>query len=78
MVAYLQQKTPDTHIVLMGLMPWGLVKQGGVYAWPNLYTEGVRIVNSQIEAFAVGQQNLQYVDCGRILYPTGQVSSTVT
>ena len=74
MVTYLQHQTPDTHIILMGLLPWGLVKQAGVYVWPNLYTEGVRTVNSQIEAFAVGQRNMHYIDCGHVLYPTGQVS----
>ena len=74
MVTYLQALNPDTHIVLMGLLPWGLVQRAGVYDWPNLYTEGISIVNTNIEAFAVGQRNVHYVDCGSMLYPDGQVS----
>ena len=64
----------DTHIVLMGLLPWGLVNQAGVYEWPNLYTKGIAIVNSLIEASAAEQSNVHYVDCGQTLYPMGQVS----
>ena len=59
----------------MGLLPWGLVNQAGVYEWPNLYTGGIATVNSLIEAAAAGQSNVRYVDCGPILYPTGQVST---
>ena len=73
-VNYLQQVTPHTQIVLMGLLPWGLVNQAGVYVWPNLYTPGISIVNDHIEAFAAGQGNVHYIDCGHVLYPTGEVS----
>lgn len=59
----------------MGLLPWGLVNQAGVYDWPNLYTEGISIVNSAIESFAVGQRTVHYIDCGHVLYPDGQVST---
>ncbi|KAL3146914.1 platelet-activating factor acetyltransferase activity protein [Trebouxia sp. C0009 RCD-2024] len=74
-VTYLQGLNPDTHIILMGLLPWGLVNQAGVYDWPNLYTEGISIVNSAIESFAVGQRTVHYIDCGHVLYPDGQVST---
>ena len=72
-VTYLQQLNPDTQIVLMAILPWGLVDVQGVYVWPNEYTPGIGIVNELIQAFAANKTNVHYVDCGHVLYPTGQV-----
>ena len=57
----------------MAILPWGLVDAQGVYVWPNEYTAGIAIVNELIQAFAANQTNVHYVDCGHVLYPTGQV-----
>lgn len=73
-VAYLQQVNPSTTVVLMGILPWGLVDQNGIYVWPNEYTQGIATVNSLIQVFAAGQSNVHYVDCKHQLFPTGQVS----
>lgn len=65
---------PTTTIVLMGILPWGLVDQDDIYVWPNEYIQGIATVNGLIQAFAAGQSNVHYVDCGHQLFPTGQVS----
>ncbi len=72
-MTYLQQVNPNTTIVLMGILPWGLVDQGGTYLWPNEYTQGILTVNSLIQDFATGLSNVHYIDCGHQLFPTGQV-----
>ncbi len=74
-MTYLQQANSKTIVILMAILPWGLVDQGGTYVWPNEYTQGISIVNSLIQAYAQGQSNVHYVDCGHQLYPTGQVST---
>ncbi len=72
-VTYLQQVNPHTTIILMGILPWGLVDQGGTYVWPNEYTQGILTVNSLIQELAAGLSNVHYIDCGHQLFPTGQV-----
>ena len=72
-VTYLQQVNPNTTIILLGILPWGLVDQGGTYVWPNEYTQGISTVNSLIQQLATGLSNVYYSDCGRQLFPTGQV-----
>ncbi len=72
-VTYVQQVNPNTTIVVMGILPWGLVDQGGTYIWPNEYTQGILTVNSLIQEFAAGLSNVHYIDCGLQLFPTGQV-----
>ena len=57
----------------MGILPWGLVDQDRSYVWPNEYTQGISIVNNLIQAYAMGLNNVHYIDCGHALFPTGQV-----
>lgn len=64
---------PTTHIVLMGILPWGLINQNGVYVWPNQFTQAISLVNSLSEAFAAGDPFVHYIDCGHQLFPTAQV-----
>ena len=66
---------PNTHVILMGILPWGLINQGGVYVWPNQYTQAIGMVNKVSRSFAQGQQFVHYVDCGHLLFPTGQVGT---
>ncbi|KAL0045781.1 hypothetical protein WJX82_004200 [Trebouxia sp. C0006] len=76
-VTYLQQVNPHTTIILMGILPWGLVDQGGTYVWPNEYTQGILTVNSLIQELAAGLSNVHYIDCGHQLFPTGQLLDSV-
>ena len=66
---------PNTHIVLMGILPWGLINQGGVYVWPNQYTQAIGMVNNLTKSFARGNLFVHYIDCGHELFPTGEVCS---
>ena len=61
----------------MAILPWGLVDVQGAYVWPNEYSPGIAIVNSLIQQFALTQSSVHYVDCGHVLYPTGQVSHMI-
>ena len=75
-VAYLRRVNPQTFIVLMGILPWGLINEGGVYVWPNQYTKAIGMVNSltQTHAQAAADPLVQYIDCSHDLFPTGQAS----
>lgn len=75
-VAYLRMVNPQTFIVLMGILPWGLINEGGVYLWPNQYTKAIGLVNSLTQNFTqtAADPLVQYIDCGHQLFPTGQAS----
>ena len=50
----------------------GEAVQGGIYQWPNKYSNGIAQVNAGLKAIIKG--NMHYLDCTKQLLPDGKVN----
>ncbi|KAK9845566.1 hypothetical protein WJX84_006540, partial [Apatococcus fuscideae] len=62
---YLLSTAPESHIVLVGLLPRGdhTLDPQEAMRLPSRYSEGTEFVNTALEQFASEQRQISYLDC---------------
>lgn len=60
----LKDLLPDTHIVLLGVLPRGNGGMVARYAWPSAYTQPIHMINAHFRSYAALDGRLHFVDCG--------------
>ncbi|KAL0049041.1 hypothetical protein WJX82_004927 [Trebouxia sp. C0006] len=80
MVSHLQHANPDSTVLMVGILPCAAETSpdpGGLFAWPNGLSAGIRRVNTALEGFASQHSSVHYVDCTDEMLVQGQISETV-
>ncbi|KAI7835515.1 hypothetical protein COHA_010589 [Chlorella ohadii] len=68
----LKDLLPDTHIVLMGVLPRGNGGPQGLYHWPSAFAQPIHMINAHFRSYAALDGHLHFVDCGdRLIVPGG-------
>ena len=76
MVSHLQHANPDSTVLMVGILPCAAETSpdpGGLFAWPNGLSAGIRRVNTALEGFASQHSLVHYVDCTDEMLVQGQV-----
>ncbi|KAK9818980.1 hypothetical protein WJX81_005038 [Elliptochloris bilobata] len=74
MLAVVRRALPDTHVVLMGVLPRGASLGGrNAFTWPNRFTNAIAALNARYESFAEGDPMIHYLYCSdRFVNPDGE------
>lgn len=69
----LKELMPDTHVVLLALLPRGGGYPSRGYHWPSVFTEAFEMVNLHFRDYTRLDGHLHFLDCGdRFLAPDGR------
>ena len=71
-VDYLHDRNPNTHIVILGILPRGSDPED-MTRLPSEYSRAIAAVNGRLERYAFGNRQLHFADCGPAFIQTGKV-----
>ena len=74
MLELLQDRMPDTEILLLALTPRGDgFEMETAWVWPGIFTPAIEDINQWMEMQASIRPGVFYLDCGHYLLPDGKV-----
>ena len=63
LIANAQQKAPNAHVLIVGVLPLGSLKLPKSQSWPNEFTNKVESLNRLLKSKAFGSKGVAFVDC---------------
>lgn len=83
LVQYMAPRMPNTHIVVVGILPRGEFVEGKQFSWPNMYRPAIQAINGQLSGYGSGSHlgsgtgTVTYLSCGDRFIQSGSTFSTV-